>query len=87
MEEKKQNLLMKRKMLKSRPGKCSADRLAFIILKQLLCRRARVNIGPPVPTMAKTISLHKDGFREAHIVYEMWGRVFFLFFKKVKYFQ
>lgn len=77
---------MKRKMLKSRPGKRPSDRLAFIILKQLLCRRARVNLSPPVLTMAKTISLHKDGFREAHIVYEM-GVGFFLFFKKVKSFQ
>lgn len=71
MEEKKQNLLMRRKMLKSHPGKRSTDRVAFIILKEQLCRGARVNISPPsppVPTTAKTFPLHKGGLREAKIV-------------------
>lgn len=77
MEEKEQNLLMRRKMLKSHPGKRSADRVAFIILKQQLCRGTRGNMRPPVPTTAETIPLHKvGGCREAKVVYEMKG--FFL---------
>lgn len=70
MEEKEQNLLMRRKMLKSHPGKRSADRVAFIILKQQLCRGRRGNMRPPVPTAAETIPLHKGGWREANVVYE-----------------
>lgn len=76
MEEKKKNLLMRRTMLKSHPGKRSADRVAFFILKQQLCRGRRGNIRPPVPTAAKTIPLHKGGLREAEVVYETKGFFF-----------
>lgn len=64
-------------MLKSHPGKRSADRVAFIILKQPLCRGMRGNMRPPVPTTAETIPLHKGGCREAKVVYEMTGFFFF----------
>lgn len=71
LEEKKQNLLMRKKTLKSHPGKRSADRVAFIILKQALCRGTRGIMSPPVRTPAETIPLHKGGCREVKVVYEM----------------